>query len=788
MSEITPDSLAQILRGLREYFDSNSRDLWHGLGNERGFSNEKLNALLAKLVLRAYANSPCINSDILLMAFGLLEGYARQDYSVGKRRELFLENNEDFFKSQAKWKKNYLAWKSSDPEISAHGMERGTWNLRDYEGRLIKSLSKSIVEWKSSDDWGSYIRDFDGFYDEKTHRAIWQKPSSILQNGKEQGDIPEGGFQSAAEPEHEPEPPTSELEPLTEPTPPSDPTKPRRKALPLIVAACVLALIVAAVGLPHLINNDKPVVGGDEQLADTGAVVSPTPQAPTSATAPPFSNDWNFVQASAYNLGGQLADAVWLDEIEVERGNQYLVRVWVQNDSDFPAEGVALQLRSSLPPDFYDKTVTISGHLSWGKDAATVENAVSFICDEPFAVEFIEGTGRYLCGGMASQNERGVRVSDNAFREKSDAPLGYNTFDGVIPAGEQYAGCYTVLVRAVFETELSASWGPPRELFTVENPPSFVILNSITDSLAHGNEADFVRIKNVNESTYSDTMALEPGEEYEVIAFYDNDALRSSLSELTNFAEGVRIKASFPEVIEAGEETHASMRLVAENAEPQAVWSSIVLTSDTGDIFIRYVPDSATIYNNGQTNSTKLDSATLFSAEGALLGYDALDGVIPSGVSGGESFNGYVTFRFVADHPNFEVKTGLRNAPGDDWAETVEAKAGDTVQCMIMYKNTGTTQQNNVNIKAMLPAGVSFVEGSGHIRNGDNLNTPSTDDITGIGLNVGNYNPGASVSVWFEVAIAPDTVAQNGTTRLGVIGRAETDNGYKENIAWIDIQ
>jgi len=119
------------------------------------------------------------------------------------------------------------------------------------------------------------------------------------------------------------------------------------------------------------------------------------------------------------------------------------------------------------------------------------------------------------------------------------------------------------------------------------------------------------------------------------------------------------------------------------------------------------------------------------------------------------------------------------------WLETVKAQPGDTLDFLIEYTNTGTIQQNNVVIKDIMPDYLVYIEGSTFIYNATNPTSTGglrdvTDKITEIGINIGNYAPGANALVKFSVHVVDNGSLPFGEVEITNTGRAETDNGSKE--------
>jgi hypothetical protein len=71
----------------------------------------------------------------------------------------------------------------------------------------------------------------------------------------------------------------------------------------------------------------------------------------------------------------------------------------------------------------------------------------------------------------------------------------------------------------------------------------------------------------------------------------------------------------------------------------------------------------------------------------------------------------------------------------------------------LKYKNTGSTQQDNVLIAMQIPGGSEYVMGSTYIATSVTHGEwkLTNDGIAGRGLNVGSYNPGGTVYLKFKV-------------------------------------
>lgn len=339
-----------------------------------------------------------------------------------------------------------------------------------------------------------------------------------------------------------------------------------------------------------------------------------------------------------------------------------------------------------------------------------------------------------------------------------------------------------IAVAAIVPAALLA-WGPDRPTFTIEKPAGYVTFNSITNNPAHGDERNFVQVKEAsagNES-YAENAALAPGKEYTVFMYYHNNAATNLNASGQGIAKGTNVRAEIPAVVPKGSNgTKAVGYVNASNAQPASVWDDISFSNQSaGDIALRYVPGTATIHNRGAVNGAKLSDNIITS--GATIGYDALNGDLP----GCNEFSGYVTFNIKADQPNFEVSKQVRKAGATIWAESTEVKPGDNVEYLIGYKNTGTTVQNDVVVKDQLPTGMTYVNGTTQLKNVSfpDKKTVSDNLTNGTGVNIGNYTVGSNAYIYFTAKVKAAKELVCGKTKLVNTATIETNNGNKSDTA-----
>ena len=342
-----------------------------------------------------------------------------------------------------------------------------------------------------------------------------------------------------------------------------------------------------------------------------------------------------------------------------------------------------------------------------------------------------------------------------------------------------------IIAAAVLVPAALFAWGPDRPTFTTQSPAPYVTFNSITNNPQHGDERNFVQIKEAtaSNSTYGEEVALQPGKDYEVLVFFHNNAssdLNDAAHNYAGVAKDAFMRVQMPATVKAGEKARVTGFVGASNANPAQVWDE-AYGSATGNYSLHYVPESAKIFSNGAVNGKTLPS-TLY-ATGTPLGYDALDGKLP----GCNEFAGYVTFKFHVDQPNFTVEKQVSKTGENKYSEQITALPGEEVEYQIKYLNTGTTQQDDVIIKDKLPAGITYVAGSTQVSNSATNNhwTPiASNEITARGINVGSYAPGGASYVKFKAKVTDNSKLEKcGTNTLINTGTAETNNGSKSDTA-----
>lgn len=341
---------------------------------------------------------------------------------------------------------------------------------------------------------------------------------------------------------------------------------------------------------------------------------------------------------------------------------------------------------------------------------------------------------------------------------------------------------FAILATAVVVPATVFAWGPSRDTFTTANPADHITFNSITDNPAHGDERNFAQVKEstASNSTYVDSIEVAAGKTYTVFVYYHNNAAAN----LNLVAKDSYVKVALPAVVTKGNDgTKAVAYVGASNASPKEVWDDVTFVNKTnGDMALRYIDGSAKIHNFGSTDGAKLSDNIITS--GATIGYNSLNGDIP----GCNEYAGYVTFDVTADQPNFTVDKQVRKSGSTTWTglDSVSVVTGDSVDYLITYKNNGTTTQNDVVVKDVLPTGVEFTNGTTYIVNDANKSGLKISDniVSTSGINIGNYAPGAAAYVKFSAKITAKTESLAcGVNTIVNTARVETNNGSKSDTA-----
>ena len=138
------------------------------------------------------------------------------------------------------------------------------------------------------------------------------------------------------------------------------------------------------------------------------------------------------------------SNAKWTNNMKVQNGKEYYVRMYVHNNAasnlNLVAENVVAKLNV---PTTTAKNVTVQGQISASNAKPnTVWDDATFSSDNDFNLAYIAGSALFENNGM------GTTKLPDSIVNNTGAKLGYDKLDGKIPGCFQYAGYVTVKVKA----------------------------------------------------------------------------------------------------------------------------------------------------------------------------------------------------------------------------------------------------------------------------------------------------------------------------------------------------
>lgn len=349
-----------------------------------------------------------------------------------------------------------------------------------------------------------------------------------------------------------------------------------------------------------------------------------------------------------------------------------------------------------------------------------------------------------------------------------------------------------VSVSAIDET-----WGPQdRPMYSWDAPADHVTFNSIDDNPFIGKETNFVRVNEYvegGEAAHEDNVKVEPGKEYEVWIYYHNNASASLNPSGKGIAQNTRVATSFPTRLSAGDSGVIRGSVSATNASPQVVWDTAFFNADE-TVWLNYVPNTAVINasdNCRGADGTVLNADALFvdasevgtsTTAGALIVCDE-DTLGWGNIPGCNEFAGFITYRVKAEKPGFWMEKTVAAEGSNNYVEYMDAKAGDTLDFKIYYKNTGTTAQTTVMLRDVLPDKLELVSGSvvattPEAPTGVTLTPENEAKLFGEGgLNIGNYNAGETATITYKAKIKGADSFSCGDNTFNNDVTLETENG-----------
>jgi uncharacterized repeat protein (TIGR01451 family) len=159
-------------------------------------------------------------------------------------------------------------------------------------------------------------------------------------------------------------------------------------------------------------------------------------------------------------------------------------------------------------------------------------------------------------------------------------------------------------------------------------------------------------------------------------------------------------------------------------------------------------------FANGYNGGTAHVISNPTENDGALIGYEKIDGEIP----GCTEYSGWVTFCVVAnfDKSDYSLESALRfeGQSADDWGQQLDVKDGDIVNVKLVYTHKGNGRQYNVVLKDVLPKGLEYIDGTTKIKNATHPELEMiAEGIASAGLNIGAYSGDSNAIIVFSAKV-----------------------------------
>lgn len=150
------------------------------------------------------------------------------------------------------------------------------------------------------------------------------------------------------------------------------------------------------------------------------------------------------------NTGNNSAKTnIWKNQINVEEGKTYLVRLYVHNNNPKGEKAVAKDVTTAFNiKNDYRKTHKIGGFITSSNATPTdYYDHVEFKSNRGFRLEYVKGSARLENNGIGAV-AGGYQLSDDIATK--GAKIGYKALDGNVPGCFEYANYVGIQVKPVF--------------------------------------------------------------------------------------------------------------------------------------------------------------------------------------------------------------------------------------------------------------------------------------------------------------------------------------------------
>ena len=213
------------------------------------------------------------------------------------------------------------------------------------------------------------------------------------------------------------------------------------KVYKTILSVAAAAIVAGATMTPAVVNawGDSSNGRATYTIAQINEGVLGDTITFNSITNGKIGDERNFVGAKLSSSNSETWNA---NEINVEDGEIYTIRLYVHNNSPLGTDAVAENVSASFSlPTTVSNSHTVIGYLN--SSNATPNrywDEVKLVSNNDFYIEYVEGSAKYTNSKMGT-----VALADEVIT--SGATLGYDKLDGKIPGCYEYDGQVTIQVK-----------------------------------------------------------------------------------------------------------------------------------------------------------------------------------------------------------------------------------------------------------------------------------------------------------------------------------------------------
>lgn len=269
------------------------------------------------------------------------------------------------------------------------------------------------------------------------------------------------------------------------------------------------------------------------------------------------------------------------------------------------------------------------------------------------------------------------------------------------------------------------------------------------------NDPKTLRVANENQGT--DWLAEISASENDTVAFlvYYHNGIENTV------AQNTRIRVDLP--TGPAQTFQANSFLWADNTNTTVTDSAKISTNQ--NLKLEYVAGSTQIFRDRSQTGVALPD-----------GITSVNGINIGNIQGCWEYAGYVRFeaKLTAEPtpPTPEgqlaiekkVANSTRDEGSQNWQKEVTAGEGEFVAFNLFISNPGETALAEVNVKDILPDGLTYLNGSTNLFR-DGVNSSLPDGITGAGVNIANLQTGTENGVYVvfqaRVMISGDIILTN---------------------------